>query len=191
MNSFYSRDELENLGFSAIGNDVLVSRKTSIYGAEKITLGNHVRIDDFCILSGKISIGNHVHIAAYTAVFGGLEGVEFEDFTGTSGRVTLYASSDDYSGEYFFNPTFPDKYRKLKQGKIVVSRFSILGAGCIVLPGVLLGEGVSVGAMSLVCKDLEPWTIYVGIPCKALKPRSKHLLELKEQLIREESEMNL
>ena len=38
MTSFYSRDELLQLGFSRVGEDVLVSRKASIYGAECISL---------------------------------------------------------------------------------------------------------------------------------------------------------
>jgi len=41
--------------------------------------------------------------------------------------------------------------------------------------------------MSLVHKSLKPWTIYAGIPCKEIKPRSKHLLELYSQLMQEEN----
>ena len=68
MNSFYSQEELQSMGFKELGANVLVSRKASIYGAEKISLGNNVRVDDFSILSGRIEIGNHVHIAAYVAL---------------------------------------------------------------------------------------------------------------------------
>ncbi|HRS91433.1 MAG TPA: acyltransferase, partial [Candidatus Marinimicrobia bacterium] len=31
----------------------------------------------------------------------------------------------------------------------------------------------------LVNKNLEPWSIYVGIPAKYLKPRSKKIIELE------------
>lgn len=187
MNSFYSRSELEKIGFAAIGDDVQISKKASIYNAGKMTFGNHIRIDDFCILSGKITVGDHVHIAAFSGIFAGDDGVEFENYSAASGKVILYASSDDYSGEYFFNPTFPDKYRKLDHGKIVLRKFALIGAGSIVLPNVVLGEGASVGAMSLICKNLKPWTIYAGIPCRELKPRSKRLLELEIMLLKEEA----
>ena len=53
MNTFYSKEELENIGFAEIGHNVLVSKKASIYKPELIEIGNNVRIDDFCILSGK------------------------------------------------------------------------------------------------------------------------------------------
>ena len=53
MNSFYSKEELKEIGFKKYGENVLISRKTSIYNPEKIIIGNNVRIDDFCILSRK------------------------------------------------------------------------------------------------------------------------------------------
>ncbi len=71
MNSFYSEEELSHVGFKSYGRNVLVSRKASIYGASEISLGDNVRIDDFCILSGRISFGNNIHLAAYSALWGG------------------------------------------------------------------------------------------------------------------------
>ena len=62
MNSFYSDEELKKIRFKSLGENVLISKKASIYSPEKIIIGNNVRIDDFCILSGNIQIGNHVHI---------------------------------------------------------------------------------------------------------------------------------
>ena len=52
--SFYSREELLDLGLKSVGENVRISRKVSIYGAEQISIGDNVRIDDFCILSGII-----------------------------------------------------------------------------------------------------------------------------------------
>jgi serine acetyltransferase len=50
--SFLSREKLMEIGFKSIGENVLLSSKASIYGPENIEIGNNVRIDDFCILSG-------------------------------------------------------------------------------------------------------------------------------------------
>ena len=61
--------ELKDMGFKSIGADLSISKKASFYGVENISIGSHVRIDDFCILSGKISIGDYIHIAAYSALF--------------------------------------------------------------------------------------------------------------------------
>ena len=70
MNNFFNEEELNKMGFKSIGKNVLISKKASIYSPEKIKIGDHVRIDDFTILSGNITIGNYVHISAYVALYG-------------------------------------------------------------------------------------------------------------------------
>lgn len=70
--SFYSTKELVELGFAEVGQNVFISRKASFYGIERISIGNNVRIDDFCVLSageGGINIGNYIHITVYNSIF--------------------------------------------------------------------------------------------------------------------------
>lgn len=179
MDSFYSEEELANLGIASIGKNVLISRKASIYGGDNIQIGNNVRIDDFCILSGKIQLGSFIHISAYTSLFGGKEkGIVMEDYTTVSSRCVIYALSDDYSGEYMTNAVIPKEFTNVIEDKVEIRKYAIVGTGCTVLPGVVIGEGAAVGAMSLVNKDLDGWIIYAGIPCKKLKPRSTKLLDV-------------
>ena len=183
MSSFYSRDELQEIGFGSIGDDVLVSRKASIYGAENISLGNHVRVDDFCILSGNIKIGNYVHVAACVCLFGGNAGIELADFVGVSSRSAIYAESDDYSGEVLTNPMVPIEYKHIIAGKVILDRHVLVGTGSTVLPGVTIHEGTSVGSMSLVNQSLDSWGMYVGIPCRRLKDRKKDLLDKEREFL--------
>lgn len=62
--SFFSESELKAIGFLKYGKNVLVSRKASIYNPEQMVLGDNIRIDDFCILSGNIKLGSYIHIPA-------------------------------------------------------------------------------------------------------------------------------
>lgn len=179
---FYSREELEKIGFKSLGENVLISDKTSIYSPEKISIGNSVRIDDFCILSGEITLENYIHVAAYGALFGGA-GIQIKDFAGLSSRVTIYSQSDDYSGETMTNPTIPEKYKKITYGKVTIGKHCIVGASSIILPGVNIEEGTAVGAMSLINRSTEAWKIYSGIPARALKDRKKDLLELEKEFL--------
>ena len=183
MNSFYSVEELAALGLKSIGENVLLSRKVSIYGAENIQIGNNVRIDDFCILSGRITIGDNIHIAAYSALYGGDAGIFVCDFANVSSRVCIYALSDDYSGETMTNPMIPEKYKNLTQEKVYIGRHVIIGSGCTILPGVSLKEGTAIGSMSLVKESTEPWKIYGGIPARFLKDRSMELLKLEKEFL--------
>ncbi len=188
--AFYSETELQALGFARIGINVKISKLASIYNHDTISIGNNSRIDDFCVLSGKISIGNNVHIAVQCNLAGGEKGITLEDFSGLAYGVNLFTQSDDYSGMTMTNPTIPSKYKREKKKAIFVGRHVIIGAGTYVFPGVHILEGCSVGAMSMVTHSTKEWTVYFGIPAKALKPRKKALLELEKQYLKESDDSN-
>lgn len=185
MTSFYTEPELQQLGLLYVGKNIQLSRKVSIYTPGKISIGDNTRIDDFCILSGNLTIGKYVHIAASCLLFGGNDGIVFEDYTGLSSRSAVYGESDDYSGNYFTNPTLPTKYRHSIGGGVIVKKHAIIGSGCTILPNVVIGEGTAVGSMSLVNKSLDNWGVCVGIPCKRIKDRDKGLLQLEQKFVSE------
>lgn len=186
MDSFYSEEENKKLGFQMIGKNVKISRKACIYGAENIVIGNNVRIDDFCILSGKIKVGDYIHIAAYSALYAGDAGIIIQDFSNISSKVVIYAVSDDYSGEYMTNPLIPEKYKNTIKKEVFIEKNVIIGSGCTILPGVTLKEGSSFGSMSLVKNNSQPWSVNVGIPAKKIKDRKKQLLDLEKRFLEDE-----
>jgi len=177
--SWYSQNELSQMGFKSIGENNLLSKNTQIYSPEKIVIGNNNRIDDFCILSGNIEIGNYIHIAAGCYLYGS-HSIVMKDFSAISSRSAIYSATDDYSGEWFTNPTIQESYRHIIHGPVILNKHVIIGSGCTILPNVIIGEGVAVGAMSLVNKNLQEWGTYVGIPCVWKKERSQKVLELEE-----------
>ena len=185
MTSFLSREELEKIGFKSCGQNVLLSRNANVYGAEHITIGDNVRIDDFCILSRKVDIGSNVHIAAYSAMYGGEAGIQIDDFANISSRVCVYALSDDFSGRTMTNPMIPDKYKDISNNPVYIGRHVIIGTGSTILPGTRLNEGAVVGAMSLVKKDVEEWTMVAGIPAKKIKDRECGLLKIEKEFLKD------
>ena len=185
-NGFYCEDELKQMGFSNIGSNVKISRRASIYNASKMIIGNNVRIDDFCVLSGRVELGDYIHVAVYSAIFAGDVGVKINDFSGLSSRCVIYAESDDYSGEYLTNPTVDEEFLGVISERVELGKHVIIGSGTTILPGVSIGDGTAVGSMSLVNKSLDSWGIYAGIPCKYIKKRSNKLLELEKEFLRKE-----
>ena len=115
-------------------------------------------------------------------LFGGEDGILLRDYVGISSRSAVYAASDDYSGHFMTNPTVPEKYRHIISKTVYMEKHVLIGTGCTVLPGVMIGEGTSVGSMSLVNKSLDAWGIYVGVPCRRMKERSKDLLLLEKRM---------
>jgi len=182
--AYFSEEELYMLGFKDCGENVKISTRASIYGADKISIGNNVRIDDFCIVSAGdgISIGSYVRIAVYSSLIGKGK-IELGDFSGLSARVSVYSSSDNYSGKFMTNPMVPDEYTGVHHSSVKLGRHVIVGTGSVILPGSILEEGVAVGALSLVKGRCREFGIYSGTPAKRISERKKNLLDLERRFM--------
>ncbi|KAF3888304.1 MULTISPECIES: acyltransferase [Nostocales] len=158
---------------------------TKIVGIENIEFGSHIIIDDFVFIHAKktIKIGNYVHIASFTSITGG-ESFVMEDFSALSSGIRILTGSDDFKEWGFGNSTLDEKYRNVKRRPIHIGKFVVVGANSVILPGVTVGEGATVGAGSVVTRNLEPWGIYIGNKkigerdkAGVLKNYEKYLLE--------------
>lgn len=173
--------------FANVGEDVIVWPLAKIVSPELIFVSDAVIIDDFVLLMGgeTTNIGSFVHIASFTSVTGGGTFI-MEDFSGLSSGVRIYTGNEDYSGGCLTNPTVPYPYRIPVRSFVHIKKHAIIGSNASILPGVTIGEGAVVGAHSLITKDCQPWTVYVGSPAKGIRSRPKErILELEAQLHRE------
>lgn len=187
---YYEDFELKSFGFNSIGSNVKIAKNCVIVGVHKISIGDNVIIDAFCSIiisdNGYLNIGSHVHIGAFSHILAS-NGVELKDFSGLSQGVKIYSKTDDYSGNSLTNPTIPNEYKSFKKGKIIIKEHAIVGANSVILPNVVIGEGVSIGALSLVSTNLASWTMYYGNPLKKIANRSKKLLQNKEEFLHKNS----
>ena len=118
-------------------------------------------------------------------IAGGEPGVYLYDFCTLAYGVKIFAQSDDYSGTTMVNSLIPKKYKNELFAQVVLEKQVIVGANSTILPGVIISEGCSVGAMALVNKSTDPWGIYMGNPARRIKERKKALLELEKKFIEE------
>jgi acetyltransferase-like isoleucine patch superfamily enzyme len=178
-------EQLAQAGFKSVGKNVRISDKASFYNAANISIGDNSRIDDFCVLSagvGGIEIGRNVHLAVYSSVIGA-GAITLSDFCNISSRVSIYSSSDDYSGMTMTNPTVPPEFTGVSHADVSIGRHVIIGSGSVVLPGVRCGEGAAIGALSLVRDICQPFGIYAGVPAKLIRERRQDLLKLEQQYL--------
>lgn len=183
VSRYYSESELSEMSFRNLGINVKIARTARLYDPEYISINDNSIIDDFCVISGNIDIGKNVHIAHSCLVIGGREGVKFHDFSGLAFGVLIFSQSDDYTGEALTNPTVPMEYRKIHRAPVELEKHVIIGAGSMIFPGIVLKEGTSVGAMSLVNKSTEAWSIYIGNPARRIKARKRDLLEKEKSYL--------
>ena len=190
MSNFLSRRELSELGIRSYGEDIFIGRHAILYNPEGLILGNHVRIDDFTIISGTVTLGNYIHISQFCGLYGGDEGILMDDFSGLSAKCSVYAVSDDYTGLSMTNPMIPMKYKPTSITKAVhIGKHAVIGCNSVILPGVDIPEGAAVGSMSLVTRSLEPWSINTGIPAKKKSERHKDILNLEKQFLSDVANM--
>lgn len=174
---------LKKWQFKEIGISTEIFEPISIIQLDKIILKNHIRISEFSLLAGGLGlyIGNFVHIASQVIISGG--GYCFlEDFVGVCAGVKVITGSDNIDGEGIPSPLVPQEFRSFYRSLVYCERHSFLGTGCIIHPGVTIGEGAVVGSGSVVTKSLDPWGIYTGSPARRIKERPREkILDLAQK----------
>lgn len=175
------------MGFKSVGENVKIAKNCTLIGLDKISLGNNIQIDENVFIAanaGSLIIGDYVHIGggSHLSCAGG---ITLSDFSGLSQGVRIYSATDDYTGHSLTNSTVPDKFKNVKIAPVFLGRHVIIGSGSVILPGVQIGIGSSVGALSLVLSSLQEWGVYFGSPAKRIKARSQNILELEKKLLQE------
>jgi acetyltransferase-like isoleucine patch superfamily enzyme len=68
---------------------------------------------------------------------------------------------------------------------VIVEDDVVIGANVVILEGIKVGKGAVIAAGSVVIKDVEPYSVMVGIPAKLLKKvddKTKSKTQLMEEL---------
>ncbi|MDY4787733.1 MAG: CatB-related O-acetyltransferase [Bacilli bacterium] len=73
----------------------------------------------------------------------------------------------------------PNKNDLPYKGDTIIGNDVWIGQNAVILPGIKIGDGAIIGANTIVSKDIEPYTIVVGNPCKVVRYRfDKDMIEL-------------
>ncbi len=183
MIGYYTNDELAKINFANLGSNVKISKTTQLYNTERISIGNNVRIDNFCTIvpsgNARIFIGNYVQICAYNFMNGQAD-IIIEDYCSIGNFCQIFSSMDDFSGKFLTGAVVPRELIGTFSAKVICRKHTLIAPSCIILPGVTLGEGTAIGAHSFVKESTKEFSIYAGVPAKFIKPRSKKLLELEK-----------
>lgn len=110
-----------------------------------LVIGNNVQINPGTSIYGRVVIGNNVMIAPNCMIVGGNHGIE------KNGKPMIYQNSTE-KGVFIEDDVW-------------------IGANSVICDGVKIAKGTVIGAGSVVTKDTEPYSIYIGVPAKFLKYR--------------------
>lgn len=178
---FLTEMELADYGFLEIGTNVRIHERANIYGAEKIKLGNNIKIDQFVNITAtaNLTIEDYVHIPSFSHL-----SISFNShigsFTSFGTGSKLITESGDMDGNYF-NLPFLDIPLSMRvanmSGPIILEGFNLLAMNSCILPNCRLKTGAAVGMNSVVASDLDEWGFYLGTPARRLRNRSNKILE--------------
>ena len=158
-----------------IGQDVFIGNNVEIKRPNLVTIGNHVAIDSGFYCTTQLVLGNHIHISAQVTVIGGAKGLlTLKNFVSIGAGSRMICGSDGFVGHGLMGYGVPEELMdEVYIAPILFENFASVGTNVVIMPGITLAEGSVVGACSMLTKDTEPWTIYVGIPAKPIKIRPK------------------
>jgi acetyltransferase-like isoleucine patch superfamily enzyme len=169
----WNEDIKKELG--SYGKNVYIGHNVIFTNPKNVHLGNNVRIDPFSLITTALKTGDNVQICTHTVLGGGAShSIELGDWTFIGYGSKLFCASEDYSGDY--GPV--NEYwgnNKIFRGNIVFKDYSGIASDVIVMPGVTIPEGCTVGAKSFVYtkNPLKEWSVYLGQPINFFKSRNK------------------
>ncbi|ELY1993086.1 acetyltransferase [Flavobacterium psychrophilum] len=150
---------------------IYIRGRKGIFGYENLTLGINLRVD---IIESegkkpKLIIGKNVQINDYVHI-GVADEVVIGDNTLIASKVFISDHNHGlYKGKGQSYPNENPILRVIDAKKISIGSNVWIGEFVCVLPGVTIGNGSIIGAMSVVTKDIPANCIAVGSPARIIK----------------------
>ena len=155
------------------GEQVFIGHNVIFTNPKEIFLADRVRIDPFVMITTGLVTKSNIQICAYAMLGGGNQHtITLGEWTYIGYGSKLFCASEDYSGEHGPVNEFWGS-NEIRRGDIIFEDYSGVASDVIVFPGVVLPEGCTIGAKSLIHTKapLMPWSVMIGTPPKVHKSR--------------------
>lgn len=136
------------------------------------TTGYNCRLDAFSFnlkntilisIGENVQLNDSVHIGAIKKV------IIKENVLIASHVFITDHNHGNYRGVYCDSPLSIPSDRELVSSPVIIEKNVWIGEYVSILPGVTIGEGSIIGTMSVVSKDIPPYSIAVGSPARVIK----------------------
>lgn len=174
----YLRSSLIHKEFICIGSNVSFEKSIEIVGTKYICIGSNVSFGKNCILtaweeyyddkfSPNINIGEGCHFGDYNHITC-INKIKIGSYVLTGRWVTI--SDNSHGGNEYKDLHIPPIKRKLfSKGEVVIGNNVWIGDKATILAGVTIGNGVIIGANTVVTKDVPDYCIVAGNPARIIK----------------------
>lgn len=181
-------DSVSNMVYSAIIRHRLKGAKNLrvigspliMNGAKYILVGDNVEICRLARIDAvtyypharqrfepQLKIGNNV-VIQISCHIGCINRVEIGDYTTMGART--YITDHTHGTTELEDLKLPPRHRKLySKGPVIIGTHVAIGEGCMIMPGVTIGDHSVIGANSVVTKDIPPYCVAVGNPARVIR----------------------
>ena len=139
-----------------LGQDVHIYPKASIWAPWNLTCADGATIADEAVVYNP----ERITLGSHAIV---------------SQQAYLCGATHDYE-----DPNFP-----LVAFPISIGDYAWICARATVQPGVSVGEGAVLALGAVATQNLQPWTVYGGVPARKIKMRTKHTGTFKREALGE------
>ena len=161
-----------------LGKKVVACRRLHVLNPQKITIGNNCYFGPDCrieawtkyknkVFDPKIIIGNDVRINS-TCHIGAINHLEIGDccLLGSHVMIIDHSHGNSTKEELTIHPSERDLFSK---GEIVIGDYCWICENVVILPGVHIGSGTTIGANAVVTHDIPANCVAAGNPARILK----------------------
>ena len=151
----------------SLGKGFHAGARVRLWARNTIDIGHHFYIGRDSQIETDVKIGNDC-IFGNRVAFVGRYDHNYQQI-GTPTRFASQIRDRDY------------KWKGLNQITKVGDDVWI-GYGSIIMSGIVIGDGSIIAAGSVVIKDVEPYSIYAGVPAKKIADRFGNSADLKKHI---------
>lgn len=162
------------------GKDVIIYPMAKITHPDMVSIGDYSRICDFCLLhpaGGGLKIGRYCDFEPYAQIWGA-GNLQIGDFVDVGPGAIIMSQGYEYRTCGIMVGTVEQQHEKTIFTDLTIGDHVYIGAHVTILHTVHnIGEGALIGAGAVVNRDLDPWGVYVGTPCKKIGERPRTAIE--------------
>jgi len=138
--------------------------RIDVFPYNKFVVGSYATIEDFTVInngSGDVIIGNNARVGIGSVIIGP---VSLGQGSGLGQHVFISGFNHGYQ-----DGTKNSSKQNLDVKPVIIEEEVHIGANSVVTAGVTIGKRTQIGAGSVVTKNIPPFSVAVGNPCKVIK----------------------
>lgn len=193
---YFLRSKAYRSMFRSAGSRLVIGRSVCLRHPGRITLGNGVLIDDYCVLDAKgksdegITLGDNVIVARNTILSCKGGGISIGENSNISANCMLMSESKlnigknvlvagmtyivaggNHSIDSTDTPIICQPM--IQRGGVVIGDNCWLGANVTILDGATIGRDSIIAAGAVVTKSVPDFSIAAGVPAKIIRSRKQ------------------